>query len=715
MAVTSGRDNVFKLIARGTQLDLFQDETIHLSNNVTGLFDLGKLPSDFTRQISLPGTRKNNEFFQHVYDISIDEPFLFKTNTKVIAQFDFDGFYVAQGYLQLERVNIKENKFVESYEVSVFGLLSSFKKDLQSITLTQLSSLDKYDHIFSGGNIFNSWSGSAYDGGARSIGQIFTSSLDGHNLGGEIVYCLTDSGKQIAYQSALPDNILGINYSQASPFGGTTLGDGALYPQDFKPAIRVDLVIDAIMDEIGYTYESEFLSSSRFDNTYVLCDRGLKFPVIEGLDLDTQGQIEIGPISGSDVPVTVTNSSPTTAVSASIPMKNVYYDGSFNINSDGSYSPNFGDSQAIGSPARMELTLNLRITGSDDSYPEIRFMTTDANTNAPEQIQTLDSMNRQIRQAFVGSGDGGVGEVDLTLKEEFDLGSLTSGSLGNPSTSVNFALSSKVFGGGPVSVIVGPDGNTETRLKVISLLAVAELLPISIADNMPFATNGITLLDFMASIQKKFNLQIYPSKTKPRHFIIETFNNWYKQGKVRNFDSFVDLNNKITVTPANNLGVREVEFGDTLDIDFLSNNFKKSQNREFGKSYFRDTQNFFSEGKLAVESGFSSSPLRYVAGSGITGSSGSPLTPFQGVVGTTTLAVCGSSTSELYHNGSSALPTTGDTIYYDSAGTQPVVTYDYLVEDTGIGAGTIMELNAGNGVVTDDSFGTCSGGGGPTS
>ena len=161
MAVASGRDNVFKLIARGVQLDLFKDETIHLSNNVTGLFDLGKLPSDFTRQISLPGTRKNNEFFQHVYDISVDEPFLFKTNEKVIAQFDFDGFYVSQGYMQLERVNIRENKFVESYEVSVYGLLSSFKKDLQSITLTQLSSLDRYDHIFSGGNITNSWSGSS--------------------------------------------------------------------------------------------------------------------------------------------------------------------------------------------------------------------------------------------------------------------------------------------------------------------------------------------------------------------------------------------------------------------------------------------------------------------------------------------------------------------------------------------------------------------------
>ena len=111
----------------------------------------------------------------------------------------------------------------------------------------------------------------------------------------------------------------------------------------------------------------------------------------------------------------------------------------------------------------------------------------------------------------------------------------------------------------------------------------------------------------------------------------------------------------------------------------------------------------------------SSSPLRYVAGSGVTGSAGTPLTPFQGAIGTTTVAACGQATSTFYHNGAGAIPTIGDTIYYDSAGSSPVVTYDYLVEDTGIGGGTIMELNAGNGVVIDDAFGLCSGGGGPTS
>ena len=120
MAVTSGRNKVFKLIARGTTLDLFDDETIYLSNNVTGLFDIGALPSDFTRQIQLPGSKRNNAFFQQVYDISVDEPYLFKTNEKVIAQFDFDGFYVSQGYMQLENVVVKENKYVESYTVSTF-------------------------------------------------------------------------------------------------------------------------------------------------------------------------------------------------------------------------------------------------------------------------------------------------------------------------------------------------------------------------------------------------------------------------------------------------------------------------------------------------------------------------------------------------------------------------------------------------------------------
>jgi hypothetical protein len=76
MGVVSTQSFTFRLMAGtpATQLDTFDDEDIFLSNNVTGLFDVGLLPSDFTRQITLPGTKTNNAFFEHAYDISIQNP-----------------------------------------------------------------------------------------------------------------------------------------------------------------------------------------------------------------------------------------------------------------------------------------------------------------------------------------------------------------------------------------------------------------------------------------------------------------------------------------------------------------------------------------------------------------------------------------------------------------------------------------------------------------
>ena len=691
MAVTSGRDKIFKLIARGIELDLFQDETIYLSNNVTGLFDLGKLPSDFTRQLTIPGTKKNNAFFEHVYDISIDEPYLFKTNVKVVAEFDFDGFYVSQGYMQLEKVNLRENKYVESYEVSVYGLLSSFKKDLQSITLNEVSEFGKYDHIFSMGNIVNSWSGSDYDGSSNALwpeSSIFTSSFDGHNLGGEIVYCLTDAGKQLAYQASLPNNLLGINNRDG--IAGSSKG-GQVRPQNFKPAMRMDKVIDSIFAEIGYTYESTFLSESRFDNTYMLLDRGLRYPIIDGVDLETYGQIEVGPVSGSSAPLNLTN-----GVTSSLGFTRVFYDPSNSIiDSSGTYEPFFGPSAEINtSTTDAEVKLKLLISSSTDpatAYPTIYLH---PDINALSGID-LTYINEVIRRDFQQSG----GEKEYDLTQEIPFGfTFTSGS------QYEFGISYTTTGIGSVSVTVGPDGNEESRIKITSLNQLGELLPISMADNMPYGTNGITLLDFMSSIQKKFNLQIYPSKIKPRHFIIETFNNWYKQGVTKNFDNFVDLNQRISVIPANNLGMREVEFGDTLDLDFLAQDFNKKNNREFGKSYFRDTQNFFSEGKLEVKSGFGVSPLRYVAGSGVTGSVGVSLTSFIASFANQPNTVCAAGQSTYYHNGSGTTPDVGDFVYNDSAGTSPVTTAAFMVDNF---TPDIYEVGASGIIISTDGGGSC--------
>jgi hypothetical protein len=267
MGVISTQGFVFRLVANDVQLDLFDDEDILISDNATGLFDLGVLPADFTRQITVPGTKKNNAFFEHVYDISIDNPFLFATNTKVPCYFDFGSFYLADGYLQLNKVNILANKFIDSYEVSVFGGLSSFARDINRLYLTDLTSLSQYNHTASLDNISASWSGNLFNG--------------------DIVYPLADYGS--AYQ-----------YTRG---GNATFGiddvEGGLSVQNFKPAIRIKPVLDAIFSEAGYTYTSSFLNKPFIDDVYMVCNNALQYPEFSGVDLETYGKIKVGAISGS--------------------------------------------------------------------------------------------------------------------------------------------------------------------------------------------------------------------------------------------------------------------------------------------------------------------------------------------------------------------------------------------------------------------------------
>jgi hypothetical protein len=209
MGVISTQGIEFQLVANGEILDLFTDEDIKLSDNVTGLFDLGVIPADFTRQITLPGTKKNNAFFEHVYDISVFNPDTFATNIKVPAYLDFGGLYLSQGYLQLNKVNLYANKFIDSYEVTVFGAVSSFARQINRTFLTDLTSLSRFNHTSSYTNISSSWAGNLFNG--------------------NIVYPLAEYGQKMRFTSG-------------DPFFGIDDNEGGLTVQDFKPSIKSKIV-----------------------------------------------------------------------------------------------------------------------------------------------------------------------------------------------------------------------------------------------------------------------------------------------------------------------------------------------------------------------------------------------------------------------------------------------------------------------------------------
>ncbi len=180
---------------------------------------------------------------------------------------EFDSVFLVNGYLQLNKVNVRANKFIESYEITLYGSLSSFARDINRNYLTDLSSLAVYNHTASYDNITASWTGSLF--------------------GGDIVYPLAEYGS--AYQFTAGEYEL---FGMDDP-------DGGLSVQNFKPAIRVKPVLDAIFAEAGYSYSSSFMSQPFIDDVYMVCNNSLKYPEFTGVDLETYGKIKVAAISGS--------------------------------------------------------------------------------------------------------------------------------------------------------------------------------------------------------------------------------------------------------------------------------------------------------------------------------------------------------------------------------------------------------------------------------
>ena len=574
MGIISTQGFVCRLIANGQQLDLFKEEEILLSDNVTGLFDLGVLPSDFTRQITVPGSKVNNAFFEHVYDISIDSPFLFATNVKVPCYLDFNGIYLANGYLQLNKVNVIANKFVDSYEITIFGGVSSFARDINRNFLTDLtSSLAQYNHTSSLDAISSSWNGGLFSG--------------------SIVYPMAEYGQQIVYNQSIT------NYGIDEP-------NGALTVQDYKPAIRIKNVWDAIFNEYGYTYSSSFWDQKWLDNVYMICNNKLRYPIYDNIDLETYGLFKISPISGSGG----TNVTASAATIVPLQWDNIESNPGGNLASNLYYSTSF-DSQIRG---ELKLDFEVKPLAANGNMPQFSLIIQDANSSTVEAIVPLQIINDYLLDVQTYNA-GSTKQQKFNLTQQFNSGVI-------PAGQHRFSIYWQgVPSSAQLQVVLNPSNSVASYLSVTKVNQGGDGLVMNIADNMPYGTAGIKLIDFITSLQKKFNLVIYPNKTKPREFIVETFNDWYKRGEIKDFNRYINLDKPIQVTPANNLAVNKLNFGDTLDGDYISQQFAKGANREFGKSYYIDTDNFFSQGTFEVKTGMASSPLVYLTGTGTSGSS----------------------------------------------------------------------------------------------
>ena len=55
----------------GQQVELFEDESITLTQSIQDVRDIAKIFTEFTRQFSVPASKNNNRVFQHFYNQDI--------------------------------------------------------------------------------------------------------------------------------------------------------------------------------------------------------------------------------------------------------------------------------------------------------------------------------------------------------------------------------------------------------------------------------------------------------------------------------------------------------------------------------------------------------------------------------------------------------------------------------------------------------------------
>lgn len=552
-------------------LDTFQDESIKISNNITELFDIGAVPGTFTRTITLPGTKKNNAFFEQYYDISVYDPDTFNANQKVAAYLDFGAIYLVNGYLQLTKVNVYENKFVDSYEVNVFGAISNFSVEANRLYLTDLDNLSAYNHTSSYDAITGSWEGNLFNG--------------------DIVYPMADYGKRIQFST--------------QDFVGIDDNEDALTVADYKPAMRLKALWNGIFEKVGFTYTGSFFNEPWLDDVYVILNNRGRYPIYNYANLETLGTGKVTAITGSADNYALTNNTIT-----NFPLTAITYDNnsSFTVGNPIKYTTPISSSRYS---ANIQLSYSVTNNGANtqSQYPAWYLYYYDDNGN---QIngQTLATINDYTERVALARTT--TATENFTVSQFVNIPQINSGSVNFKIQYVAYTLA----GGGGIAgtpnftVALNPtSGKDYCSLEITQARQGADNRLLEIPINMPFGTNGIKLVEFIRAVQKKFNLVIYEDKSTPNQMIVESFNTWYKKGTVQDFNQYINLNEKLEFIPANTLAVNKVNFTDKLDADYVSKVFQQTNNRTYGQAFFLDTGSYFSQGEFKVETSFGSGPI----------------------------------------------------------------------------------------------------------
>jgi len=212
------------------RLDLFDDETISMNIVTKNLQEIDKVFNDFSQSFTVPASRQNNKALEHWYNADISNG-TFNPAIKQAGRIELNKLPFRTGLFQMEKVQVKNTK-AYSYTIAFYGdnlnLTELFKED----TLIDLD-LDAY---------------------LVSYGDFSSGIASTLSSGNVCIPLLLPTSRATAGAPA--------------PNGYDLYHDPRL-ASEFKPAIKVQRVLDAIETKYGITINSNHFDSSDFAKIFI--------------------------------------------------------------------------------------------------------------------------------------------------------------------------------------------------------------------------------------------------------------------------------------------------------------------------------------------------------------------------------------------------------------------------------------------------------------
>jgi hypothetical protein len=271
--------NKVDIYVNGFRLDIFDDEEISINLSVQNVQDISKVFTDFTQGFTIPASPRNNEILQHYYNTNITESLITTEtggspvwNSIGITWNTFNTAWNA-GSTSASVVNTFDGRLRQEARIEINSL--PFRTGVIELENVQLKGTEPYAYTltFYGDvvtlvDLFGE--DYLYDLDFAELNHPYTDTAIYDRLTTDtyapLFYPLCSPVKNWFYQS---ENDAGANNENNIAFRGGGGGEGhqgkrGIRYYEFKPALKVTAILDAIEQKYGITFTGAFLAATPF-------------------------------------------------------------------------------------------------------------------------------------------------------------------------------------------------------------------------------------------------------------------------------------------------------------------------------------------------------------------------------------------------------------------------------------------------------------------